>query len=165
LLQGLQLLSAVGKFPERRKPTPLADAVHSALANLQHKVDSTDATITSDELPAVNCDRFEMTQVFENLFDNSLKFTAEGKPAHVHVSAQRDRRFWHIIVADDGIGMGSEYLNRIFDLFQRLNPRNEYPGTGIGLTICKKIVEVHGGRIWAESEVGVGTSIHFTLPA
>ena len=165
LLQGLQLLSVVGKLPERRRPTPLSEAVSRAKEILQEQLETSGATITCGDLPVVHCDRFEVIQLFENLFDNAIRFTRDGERAQVSVNAERDARFWHITVRDDGIGIDPEYLNRIFDLFQRLNPRDKYPGTGIGLTICKKIVEVHGGRIWAESKPGAGTAIHFTLPA
>ena len=165
LLQGLQLLSVIGKMPERRRPTPLADAVNRAMATLHDKITKSRSTITCGELPVVRCDAFEITQVFENLFDNAIRFTRDGEPGHVRVEARQEEQFWHVIVGDEGIGIEPGYLNRIFDLFQRLNPRDKYPGTGIGLTICKKIVEVHGGRIWAESTPGEGTAIHFTLPA
>jgi PAS domain S-box-containing protein len=164
LLHGLQVLSVIGKFPDRRKPTPLAEAAERAKANVQRNIDSSGSTVTWGELPVVRCDRIEISQLLENLFDNSLKFTAESKPVHIIVTAAQEHRQWHIVVRDDGMGFDPAYANRIFDLFQRLNPREIYPGTGIGLTICKKIVEVHGGRIWAESEPGQGTAIHFTLP-
>lgn len=164
LLSGMQMLSVIGKSPERRKLTRVSDAAEKAKENVGQKLKAVGGDITWNELPTVTCDRFEIAQLFENLFDNSLKFSPEGQPVHITISADKEPGVWHFAVRDNGIGFNPEYANRIFELFQRLNPRDQYPGTGIGLTICKKIVEVHGGRIWAESAPGQGTTVHFTLP-
>lgn len=164
LLSGMQVLSVIGKSPERRKPAPMAEAVEKARANLEPKIKAAGATIVYDALPTVVYDRFEMSQLFETLFDNSLKFARDGEPARIVVSAHKEPGIWHFVVRDNGIGFDPEYAKRVFELFQRLNAREKYQGTGIGLTICKKIVEVHGGRIWAESTPDAGTAVHFTLP-
>jgi signal transduction histidine kinase len=106
----------------------------------------------------------QIGQVFQNLIGNALKFERPGEPSRVHVSARRDSQEWIFSVADNGIGIAPEYAERIFVLFQRLHSRSEYPGTGIGLAICKKIVERHGGRIWFDSTEGAGTTFHFSIP-
>ncbi len=105
-----------------------------------------------------------MAQLFQNLISNALKFCGD-RPPNVHVSAKREAGDWVFSVADQGIGIDPEHYDRIFQLFQRLNPRGEYPGTGLGLAICKTIVNRHGGRIWVESQSGRGTIFFFTLPA
>ena len=106
-----------------------------------------------------------MVQLFQNLIGNAIKFTREGDHPRVHVSARKGDRTWIFSVRDNGIGIEPEYLDRIFQIFHRLHEVGKYPGTGIGLAVCKKIVERHGGQIWVESEPGKGTSFFFTLPA
>jgi light-regulated signal transduction histidine kinase (bacteriophytochrome) len=117
-----------------------------------------------DELPVLVCDAVQMAQVFQNLIGNGLKFQKPGTRPHVHVSARREVDGWRFSVADNGIGIEPKYFERIFQMFQRLHGRGEYPGTGIGLPLCKKIVERHGGRIRVESQPGAGTTFSFTLP-
>jgi light-regulated signal transduction histidine kinase (bacteriophytochrome) len=109
-------------------------------------------------------DKLQLGQIFQNLIGNAIKFRG-NEPPRIHVSASRNGNMWTFSVRDNGIGIAPEYAERIFIIFQRLHGRNEYDGTGIGLAICKKIVERHGGRIWAESEVGKGATFYFTLPA
>jgi signal transduction histidine kinase len=104
-----------------------------------------------------------MAQLLQNLIGNALKFRGEGPP-EIHVGAERQDGAWVICVRDNGIGIEPQYFERIFQIFQRLHTRRHYPGTGIGLAICKKIVERHGGRIWVESEPGRGSRFYFTLP-
>jgi light-regulated signal transduction histidine kinase (bacteriophytochrome) len=133
-----------------------------ALANLQTSISVSGAVITSDQLPVVYGDRIQIVQVFQNLISNSIKFCT-NKPPKIHVSAEfRDGR-WLFSVRDNGIGIDAKYAGKIFIIFQRLHTREEYPGTGIGLALCKRIIERHGGEIHFESEVGKGTTFYFTL--
>jgi light-regulated signal transduction histidine kinase (bacteriophytochrome) len=108
-------------------------------------------------------DEIQLIQLLQNLISNAIKFRREELP-QVHISAVQRENDWIVSIRDKGIGMESEYFDRIFTIFQRLHSRAEYPGTGIGLAVCKKIVERHGGSIWVESELGVGTTFFFTLP-
>jgi light-regulated signal transduction histidine kinase (bacteriophytochrome) len=118
-----------------------------------------------DSLPTVMADEGQLAQVFQNLITNAIKFRREGVPPQVHVSAEREGDEWVFSVADNGIGIAPEQVDRIFQVFQRLHTKDEYEGTGIGLALCRRIVERHGGRIWVESEPGEGSTFTFTLPA
>src|SRR5262249_2843683 len=122
-----------------------------------------DAEITREGLPSVLGDRHQLIQLFQNLVGNAIKFRGKEKP-RIQVSAKKDGGEWVFAVQDNGIGIAAEHAEVIFMIFQRLHTRNEYPGNGIGLAICKKIVEQHHGRIWLESEPGLGSSFKFTLP-
>jgi light-regulated signal transduction histidine kinase (bacteriophytochrome) len=119
--------------------------------------------VTHDTLPIVTGDETLLMQLLQNLIANAIKFRRE-EPPRVHISAVQEENEWNFSVRDNGIGMETEYFERIFTIFQRLHSRSEYPGTGIGLAVCKKIVEHHRGRIWVESTLGVGTTFHFTIP-
>ena len=134
-----------------------------ALENLQTSILTSEAVITSDQLPVIHCDRIQLVQIFQNLIANSIKFCT-NKPPMIHVSAELSAGNWLFSVKDNGIGIDAKYADRIFVIFQRLHTREEYPGTGIGLALCKRIVERHGGEIWFESEVDKGTTFYFTLP-
>jgi light-regulated signal transduction histidine kinase (bacteriophytochrome) len=127
-------------------------------------VDDSRATITHDALPAVLADNVQMVQLLQNLIGNALKFHG-AKPPHVHLGVRRQDEHWLFFVRDNGIGIDPQYAERIFVIFQRLHNRNEYPGTGIGLAICRKIIERHGGQIWVESTPGNGATFYFTLPS
>jgi hypothetical protein len=133
-----------------------------ALANLQTSISVSGAVITSDQLPVVYGDRIQIVQVFQNLISNSIKFCT-SKPPKIHVSADFRDEHWLFSVRDNGIGIDAKYAEKIFIIFQRLHAREEYPGTGIGLALCKRIIERHGGEIRFESEVGKGTTFYFTL--
>ncbi|RPJ50372.1 MAG: GHKL domain-containing protein [Methanobacteriota archaeon] len=135
------------------------------LANLQTKIEDSGAEITRDPLPRVKADPSQLVQVFQNLIGNAIKFRREGVQPRIHLSARRTNGMVQFSVADNGIGIDPQYLGRIFVIFQRLHGRDKYPGTGIGLAITKRIVERHGGRIWAESEPGTGSIFYFTIPA
>jgi len=133
------------------------------LDHLGRTIRENEAVITYDPLPTVWGDRTQLAQLFQNLIGNAIKFRGD-KPPRIHVSALRVDGQWQLSVRDNGIGMEPQYFHRIFTVFRRLHSRDRYPGTGIGLAICKKIVERHGGRIWVESELGNGSIFYFTLP-
>jgi light-regulated signal transduction histidine kinase (bacteriophytochrome) len=133
-----------------------------ALENLTLAVQENGAEVTHDPLPQIVGDPTQLVQVFQNLIGNAIKFGSE-EPPRIHVSARRREGEWIFSVRDNGIGLDPEYSERIFIAFQRLG-RREYPGTGIGLSICKAIVERHNGRIWVESELGKGATFYFTIP-
>jgi signal transduction histidine kinase len=137
---------------------------NSALANLKVAIEESGAVIEREPLPTIHADALQLAQVFQNLIGNSLKFRGKT-PLRVHIGARRNDAEWVFHVRDNGIGIEQKNFERIFDLFQRLHTRQEYPGTGMGLAICKKIIERHGGRIWVESTAGSGATFYFTLPA
>jgi chemotaxis family two-component system sensor kinase Cph1 len=140
------------------------EALDAALNNLQISIDESCALITRDPLPTLHGDAIQIVQLLQNLLANAIKFRSEASPK-IHVSASLDTREWIFAVRDNGIGIDPKHSERIFVIFQRLHNREKYSGTGIGLAICKKIVERHEGRIWVESTPGRGATFHFTLPA
>jgi chemotaxis family two-component system sensor kinase Cph1 len=164
LIQDLLAYSRVGTRAGAFEPTQLTAAVDRALANLHAAIQETGAEITRDPLPQVMGDVSQLTQLFQNLLGNAIKFRGAETP-RIHVSAKRTGSEWTVSVKDNGIGIEPQYAERIFVIFQRLHGKGEYPGTGIGLAICKKIVARHGGRIWVESTPGEGAEVLFTLPA
>ncbi len=164
LVQDLLAYSRVGARETRHQATSCVTVLNSALANLQGSIREAGARITHEELPTVSVDPVLLTQLFQNLVGNAVKFRREGVPPEIHVGVRRDGNGWLLFVRDNGIGIDSEHFNRIFLIFQRLHSREKYSGTGIGLAICKKIIEQYGGRIWVESQVGAGTTFYFTLP-
>jgi PAS domain S-box-containing protein len=132
-------------------------------SNLRLAIEEYNAQITNDPLPEITANEGQMIQLIQNLIGNALKFRRE-LPPKIHVSAERGKTNWTFVVQDNGIGIDEEYKERIFVIFQRLHGRDQHPGTGIGLAVCKKIVERHNGRIWVESKVGEGSTFYFTLP-
>ncbi|MCC6893662.1 MAG: PAS domain S-box protein [Anaerolineae bacterium] len=138
-------------------------ALDQAINNLQMSIDEEKAQITVENLPTVSGDEAQFVQLFQNLLSNAIKFHGTTPP-EIAVKGERAGTEWKISVRDNGIGMEPQYLERIFVIFQRLHSKEQYPGTGIGLAICKKVVEHHGGRIWAESNPGLGTTFWFTIP-
>jgi chemotaxis family two-component system sensor kinase Cph1 len=136
--------------------------LQEVLVNLQLAIEENSAVITYDPLPTVMADASQLRQLFQNLLGNALKFHSD-RPPHVHIGSSQETDHWLLWVQDNGIGLDHKYAERVFVIFQRLHNRNEYPGTGIGLAICKKIVERHNGRIWVESQPGQGTTFYFTL--
>lgn len=144
------------------KPVDLHDILQRTRSNLQLTIEDTGAEITHDPLPTIIGNAGQMSQLLQNLLSNAIKFRGDTPP-HIHIGAQRVGDCWQFSVADNGIGIEPQYLDRIFVIFQRLHSRQAYAGTGIGLAICKRIVENHGGRIWVESEPGAGTTFYFTI--
>ncbi|MFC1491577.1 ATP-binding protein [Nitrospinota bacterium] len=164
LIQDLLAYSRVGSKGKEFEQTDCADVLGQATHNLRETVEAATAVVTSDELPTVNADASQLVQLFQNLIGNAVKFHGE-EPPRVHVSAGRNGNEWIFSVRDNGIGIDPGHEERIFTIFQRLHTREDYPGTGIGLAICKRIVERHGGRIWVESAAGEGSTFSFTLPS
>jgi PAS domain S-box-containing protein len=166
LLQDLLELQQVGKGGKPVVVAPLALAVNKACANLSLEIARYDAEITAGDLPTFEYEEQSYIQLFGHLFENALKYRREGVRPQIHVSAERlpKANAWEIAVKDNGIGIPAEFTEKIFDVFQRLHPRSMYQGTGIGLAICKKIVEVNGGHIRVESTVGEGSTFYFTIP-
>lgn len=138
-------------------------ALDKALTNLRRRIVETQATITHDPLPTVMADSTQLMQLFQNLLGNAIKFHG-AEPPKIHISAERLEEEWLFSVKDNGIGLDPRFSDRIFVIFQRLHTRDEYPGTGMGLAICKKIIECHRGRIWVESQLGQGATFYFTIP-
>jgi len=164
LIQDLLTYSRVGSRGEPLRDTSLGKVVDEALANLRISVQEAGATVTVDDLPTLTVDPTQFVQLFQNLIGNAIKFRRD-EPPRVHISAHREGDRWAVAVADNGIGMEERHIPQIFEVFQRLHPQGKYPGTGIGLSICKKIVERHHGTIRVQSEVGVGTTFTVVLPA
>jgi signal transduction histidine kinase len=149
-----------------RKPFEMTDSnvvLKRSLSNLRIHLEQSGAVVTHDPLPKVMADPLQLCQVLQNLISNAIKFHGDEKP-HIHISAEQKEKEWVFAVSDNGIGIPAEYSERIFEIFQRLHNKKEYPGTGIGLATCKKIVERHGGRIWVKSEPGKGSTFYFTIP-
>ncbi|MGB9978408.1 PAS domain S-box protein [Methanobacterium sp.] len=137
--------------------------LNQALFNLEISIKESEAVISNDHLPTLMADSTQLTQVFQNLISNAIKFRSEKTP-EINISAREKGDEWIFSIADNGIGIDPKHSERIFEVFKRLHKRREYPGTGIGLSICKKIVERHGGHIWVESEIDKGSVFYFTLP-
>jgi PAS domain S-box-containing protein len=164
LINDLLSYSRVGTRALQLDQVDTGQVVDQVVGDLTAAIRDSGGTVTRDELPIVRADPTQLRQLFQNLIANGIKFNQPNTPPHVHVAARREPRAWSFAVSDNGIGIESQYLDRIFVLFQRLHSRAEYPGTGIGLAICKKIVERHGGQMRVESEVGKGTTFRFTIP-
>jgi PAS domain S-box-containing protein len=163
LIEDLLAYSRVGTKGKELVPVSLEAPLKRALTNLRAAIQESGASVSSDALPTVDADEVQLAQVFQNLIGNALKFRGKQVP-RIHVGALEEAGEWHISIADNGIGIEPQYFDRIFMLFQRLHAMGEYPGTGIGLAICKKVAERHGGRIWVTSTPGAGSTFHFTLP-
>lgn len=164
IIDDLLMYSRVGTRGKPFEPTDCKAILDQVLLNLQVVIQENKVAITHDPLPTVMADPSQMVQLFQNLLGNAIKFRGK-EPPRIHISAKRKGNEWVFSVCDNGIGIDPQYAERIFMVFQRLHGKDEYPGTGIGLAICKKIVERHGGRIWVESELGKGSTFYFTLPA
>jgi light-regulated signal transduction histidine kinase (bacteriophytochrome) len=165
LIAGLLEYSRMGRQDTQPVRVSAEVALDQALANLRSALDEAAVEVTHDPLPEVVADVAQLGQVFQNLVGNAVKFRRRDVPLRVHVGAESQDGVHRFAVQDNGIGIRSEYAERVFVIFQRLHTRAEYPGTGIGLAICKKVVERYGGRIWFESSLGAGTTFYFTLPS
>lgn len=163
LINDLLEYSRVGTKGKQLLPTKIDQALEKAIQNLKVAIEENQASITYDPMPEVLADEGQLTQLFQNLIGNAIKFRSD-KAVEVSIRVTQEDNYWVIKVCDNGIGISQEYFQKIFVIFQRLHARHDYPGTGIGLAICKKIVERHGGRIWVESIQGEGTEFVFTIP-
>jgi signal transduction histidine kinase len=164
LINDLLTYSRVTNRGRNFVPSPLDGVVDAVLVDLEVLIRETGAAIRRDPLPVVLADRSQMRQLFQNLIANALHYRQDGIPVEVSVTAEREADHWHLAVRDNGIGIDPRFHERIFAIFQRLD-RKRTNGTGIGLALCKRIVEHHGGLIWLDSAPGTGSTFHFTLPA
>jgi light-regulated signal transduction histidine kinase (bacteriophytochrome)/HAMP domain-containing protein len=166
LINDLLAFSRIGRITSGFSEVDLDRVVSEAAAQLNWRSEQIGGEVTWSELPTVRGEEPLLSALFTNLISNSLKFRHPDRPPHVHIEAERVGDEWQISCADNGIGIEPEYSDKIFVIFQRLHPKNEYPGTGIGLAIVKKIIEYHGGRVWLDTaEAQEGTVIRFSLPA
>ncbi|WP_347274031.1 PAS domain S-box protein [Candidatus Kuenenia sp.] len=163
LINDLLAYSRVTSRTRNFEPVDCTEVFNRVAKNLKIALEESGAAITHDHLPVVMADPSQLTQLFQNLIGNALKFRGEAPP-HVHISAEKKESEWIFAVSDNGIGIDPQYYDRIFIVFQRLHGKEDYPGSGIGLSICKKIVERHSGRIWLKSEQGKGATFYFSLP-
>ena len=163
LIRDLLEYSRVGTHGKTFGPVDCETLLDRVISHLQLLIEENGATVTHDQLPMVIGDGDQLARVFQNLINNALKFRKDCPP-YIHVSVESNNNEWHFSVSDNGIGIDPQYADRIFVIFQRLHSNAEYPGTGIGLAICKKIVERHAGRIWVRSEQGEGATFIFTIP-
>lgn len=164
LIEDVLAYSRVARPTADLQPTDCGAAFDRSLQDLRSAVEQSGATVTKDPLPTVQADSARLEQLFQNLLGNALKFRG-AEPPQVHVSARQNGAEWIFSVRDNGIGIEPRHAQRIFRIFERLHPKHQYPGTGMGLAICKRIVEAHRGRIWVESEPGKGSTFQFALPA
>lgn len=164
LIEDMLTYSRVGRREDPRQLIESEEALDSALKNLGATIRETRAQVTRTPLPTVRAISAQLTVLFQNLVGNAIKFRRKDGPVQIHVGVETRDDAWVFRVVDNGIGIDSQYFERIFLMFQRLHTRRDYPGTGIGLALCKRIVERHGGSIWVESEPGKGSTFFFTLP-
>ena len=163
LIHDLLTFSRVESRSSPFKPVALREAFNSALNLLESSIADTGAEITCGELPTVAGDASQMVHLLVNLIGNGIKYHGD-QPPHVHLSVEKNNSEWIVAVRDNGIGIAPKYHERIFEIFYRLHVQQEYPGTGIGLAVCQRIVRRHGGRIWVKSEPGAGATFCFTIP-
>jgi signal transduction histidine kinase len=164
LIQDLLAFSRAGRKRQGGGDADSGLVMKDVLQNLASAIQESGAAVTFDTLPVVAADRVVLSQLLQNLIGNAIKFRTEKAPA-ISVKAEAVNEFWQFSVSDDGIGIAPEHAENIFSVFHRLHTRTEYPGNGIGLSICRKIVEQYGGKIWVESSPGQGSTFKFTLPA
>jgi signal transduction histidine kinase len=165
LIGDLLQLSRIQTRAGGMSATDSNEVVRQALESMKLDISDAKAEIICQKLPMVWGDSGQLLQLFQNLVGNAIKFQKEGTRPHVEISALPEEEHWHFQIRDNGIGIPADQMPRLFVIFSRLHTTEAYPGTGIGLAICKKIVERHLGKIWVESVPDVGTTFHFTLPA
>lgn len=163
LINDLLDYSGIGTRGKKFEKTDCAHVLGQAIVNLQGPIAKSGAAVINGDLPKIRADESQLIQLFQNLIDNSIKFRGK-EPPRIHFGAKRKRKEWLFSVQDNGIGIDPQYAERIFVIFQRLHNRKKYSGTGIGLAICKRIVERHAGRIWVESTPGKDSTFFFTIP-
>jgi light-regulated signal transduction histidine kinase (bacteriophytochrome) len=164
LINDLLAFSRVGRSIDQLGPVDAGAALATAEANLATQIAATEAVIEAGPLPEVRGQLTLLSVVFQNLIGNALKFTGD-QPPRIAITAERDGAFWSFSVTDNGIGIEPQYADRVFVIFQRLHEKAAYPGTGIGLAMCRKIVDYFGGRIWLDTDVAEGARFRFTVPA
>jgi signal transduction histidine kinase len=164
LIKDILEYSQVGAKDKEFKTVDCSSVLSNAISNLQVAMQESGALVTHDSLPTVVAEPMLLISLFQNLLGNAIKFHGAEAPK-VHISAEKKGGEWVFSVSDNGIGIGPQFQEHIFRAFRRLHTRDEYPGTGVGLATCKKIVECHGGRIWVKSDVGKGSAFYFTIPA
>ncbi len=165
MIQGLLEYSRLQTRGNKFEAVDIKDVVQNAIADLGSLCKETLATVTWDPLPTVTGDASQLKSLFQNLIGNGIKFRKDTQPPIIHIGIDSaSKKEWHFFIRDNGIGINPKYFDKLFTIFQRLHTYDKYPGTGIGLATCKKIVERHGGKIWVESEPGKGSTFHFTLP-
>ena len=163
LIKDLLAYSQIGTKGRAFRPTDCTAAVDNAVANLQAVIEENDAEVIYDRLPTIMADSTQLSRLFQNLISNAIKFR-RGKKPKVHIDVESKEDEWIFSVRDNGIGIEPKDVERIFVIFQRLHTREQYSGTGIGLAVCKRIVERHGGRLWVESQPGKGSTFYFSIP-
>ena len=163
LIKDLLEYSRVGTENKEPESIDCEFLLNKVLSDIKAVIKENNATVSHDTLPKVMADSIQIIQVFQNLILNGIKFHGEQAPK-IHIAAGKRANEWVFSVQDNGIGIDPQYSERIFEIFKRLHTREQFSGTGIGLAICKKIIERHGGRIWVESELGKGSTFYFTLP-
>lgn len=163
MIKALLDYSRVNTINKEFKPSNLNEIIYQTLNSLKIAIDESNAKITVDQLPTIIVDDKQMFQLFQNIISNAIKFRKTDEDMKIHISCEKVSTNYIFSVSDSGIGIEPQFKDRIFEVFQRLHTRDEYSGTGIGLAVCKKIVERHGGQIWVESELGKGSNFYFTI--
>ncbi len=164
LLIDLLEFSRVSSHAKIFTPINSSTILEGVVSNLQQMIAENSALITYNDLPVVTADESQILSVFQNLLSNAIKFKKKTELPKIHISCTKQKLMYQFSVTDNGIGMEMQYHDRVFIIFQRLHSAKDYPGTGIGLSICKRIVERHGGTIWFKSIINEGTTFYFTIP-